>query len=134
MLTFVILGLLLAACIVAIIYGTRKGYDSLVEICGWAVGICVFIALIVCTCSLPWKRDIKYNKAKYEELKREVQQVSKMSEKECDLTILAKKDLFEDVRIMNNYIDKNKTYCDSWWIGWFYSREIGNLEKIDYLY
>jgi hypothetical protein len=133
MLVFGILGLLLLGSIFAIIYGNKKYNDGL-EVLGWIVGVSALIALIICVCALPWKRDIQYDIARYEELKREVQQVSKMSGKECDLTILAKKDLFEDVRIMNNYIDKNKTYHNSWWIGWFYSKEIGNLEKIDYLY
>jgi Na+/melibiose symporter-like transporter len=133
MLFFGIFGLLLVGSIVAIIIGEKRYADGL-EICGWVMGIFTLIALIICVCALPWKRDVRYDITKYEELKREVQQVSKMSGKECDLTILAKKDLFEDVRKMNNYIDKNKTYCDSWWVGWFYSREIGNLEKINYLY
>lgn len=133
MLVFIILGLLLVGSIFAIIYGEKKYAEGL-EVCGWIIGICVTIAIIACTCNIPWRRDVEYDKAKYEELKREVQQVSKMSEKECDLTILAKKDLFEDVRKMNNYIDENKTYYDSWWIGWFYSSEIGELPKIDYLY
>lgn len=133
MLVFGILGLLLLGSIFAIIYGNEKYNDGL-EVLGWIVGFCTLITIIICICNLPWKRDVQYDITKYEELKREVQQVSKMSGKECDLTILAKKDLFEDVRGMNNYIDKNKTYCDSWWVGWFYSREIGNLEKINYLY
>ena len=133
MLLFGIFGLLLVGSIVAIILGKKRYADGL-GTCGWIVGIFTLIALIICVSALPWKRDIQYDIARYEELKREVQQVSKMSGKECDLTILAKKDLFEDVRRMNNYIDKNKTYCDSWWVGWFYSREIGNLEKINYLY
>ena len=133
MLLFGIFGLLLVGSIVAIIFGKKRYADGL-ENCGWILGIFMLIDLIICACSLPWKRDVQYDITKYEELKREVQQVSKMSGKECDLTILAKKDLFEDVRRMNNYIDKNKTYCDSWWVGWFYSREIGNLEKINYIY
>jgi hypothetical protein len=133
MLLFGIFGLLLVGSIVAIILGENKHADEL-ETCGLVIGILMLIALIICVCVLPKKRDVQYDITKYEELKREVQQVSKMSGKECDLTILAKKDLFKDVRRMNNYIDKNKTYCDSWWVGWFYSEEIGNLEKINYLY
>ena len=133
MLLFGIFGLLLVGSIVAIILGEKRYADEL-ETCGWVVGIFMLIFLIICVCAVPWKRNVQYDITKYEELKREVQQVSKMSGKECDLTILIKKDLFEDVREMNNYINKNKTYCDSWWVGWFYSREIGNLEKINYLY
>ncbi len=133
MLVFGILGLVLLGCIFAIIYGNKK-YEDGIETVGWIVGFCILIAIIICMCNLPWKRDVQYDIAKYEELKREVQQVSKMSEKECDLTVLAKKDLFEDVKRTNNYIDKNKTYCDSWWIGLFYSKKIGDLPKIDYIY
>ena len=133
MLLFGIFGLLLVGSIVAIILGEKR-YAEELETCGWIMGILTLIVLIICVCVLPWKRDVQYDITKYEELKREVQQVSKMSGKECDLTILAKKDLFEDVRGMNNYINKNKTYYDSWWVGWFYSEEIGNLEKINYLY
>ena len=129
MLVFIILGLIFIALVCQLIFAEEDFWKT----GGLVMGILTLIITIILISNLPWKRDVEYDKARYEELKREVLQVSRMSaEKECDLTILAKKDLFKDVRIMNNYIDKNKTYCDSWWVGWFYSKEIGNLEKIDY--
>lgn len=134
MLIFGFFGLLLAFCVFSIILGVKRYRDENLEALGWVFGVISILALIACLSKVSWKRDVEYDICKYEELKREVQQVSKMSGKECDLTILIKKDLFEDVRRMNNYIDKNKIYQNSLWIGWFYSREIGNLEKINYIY
>lgn len=130
MLTFIIIGLILIGFICQFIFAEEDFFKT----GGLVMGILTLIITIILISNLPWKRDVQYDITKYEELKREVQQVSKMSGKECDLTILVKKDLFEDVKKMNNYIDKNKTYCDSWWIGWFYSKEIGELPKLDYIY
>lgn len=130
MLLFTILGLLLVACIIGAIVWLGD-YDT--EAFG---GVSLFIGLIdliilICLISdVPFERNVKYDIAKYEELKTAVEQVNNMS---SELKPIAQKELFEDVYKMNTYIDKNATYYDSWWVGWLYSEEIGKLEKINYV-
>lgn len=130
MLLFTILGLLLVACIIGAIVWFGD-YDT-----GTFGGVSLFIGLIdltvlICLISdVPFERNVKYDIAKYEELKTAVEQVNNMS---SELKPIAQKELFEDVYKMNTYIDKNATYYDSWWVGWLYSEEIGKLEKINYV-
>lgn len=130
MLLFTILGLLLVACIIGAIVWFGD-YDT--ETFG---GVSMFIGLIDLTIliflisDVPFERNVKYDIAKYEELKTAVEQVNNMS---SELKPIAQKELFEDVYNMNTYIDKNATYYDSWWVGWLYSEEIGKLEKINYV-
>ena len=135
MLVFIILGLVLLGGIALCIWGDFGGYDGeeAATTLGATLALVSSIAIIILLTEVSWKRDIEFDKAKYEELKRETIQLSNMSSSECDLNILAKKDLFEEVRKMNNYIDKNKYYSNSLWLNWFYSEEIGNLPKLDYV-
>lgn len=130
MLLFTILGLLLVACIIGAIvwfgdYDTENfgGVSSFIGLIDLTVLICLIF-------DVPFERKVKYDIAKYEELKTAVEQVNNMS---SELKPIAQKELFEDVYEMNTYIDKNATYYDSWWVGWLYSEEIGKLEKINYV-
>ena len=121
---------MLVACIIGAIVWFGD-YDT--ETFG---GVSMFIGLIDLTIliflisDVPFERNVKYDIAKYEELKTAVEQVNNMS---SELKPIAQKELFEDVYNMNTYIDKNATYYDSWWVGWLYSEEIGKLEKINYV-
>ena len=111
----------------------KKKYNDGLEIFGWSISIiisfCVISALII---EYPTKTRIEYDIAQYTELRREVHQLSNLGGNTCDLNILARKDLFKEVRKMNNYIDKNRIKSKSPWVSMFYSKEIGNLEKINY--
>lgn len=130
MLLFTILGFLLVACIIGAIVWFGD-YDT--EAFGGAslfIGLIDLIVLICLISDVPFERNVKYDIAKYEELKTAVEQVNNMS---SELKPIAQKELFEDVYKMNTYIDKNATYYDSWWVGWLYSEEIGKLEKINYV-
>ena len=115
-------------CIALIIFSDDDGFW---KSAGWTMGILTFVCTIILTITeVPWKKNIEYDISRYQELKNEVQAVRRS---DCDVLLLLDKDLYSEVRKMNNYIDKNKIYCDSWWIGWFYSSEIGDLPKISYI-
>lgn len=122
MLLFGIFGLLLVGSIVAIILG-KKRYAEVLEDCGWTIGICVTIAIIVCTYNIPWRRDIEYDKAEYEELKKELVQTSEKPESQAVL--------IGKVCEMNNKIDEHRIYKDSRWVGRLFSEDIANLDKIE---
>lgn len=134
MLTFVIIGLFI---IVGVILA-RKGYkenNGDLFYPGVFLGVlATAIVIILMALEVQWPRDTELIKAEYIELQREVKQVSKLGGSECDLTILARKDLFEAVREMNKTIDKHKIYHNSLLVNCFYSEEIGNLPKLDYIY
>jgi len=126
-----IIGLIIILGIISIIIGRKRCNDSL-ELTG-----CIFsvlpatILIITLATDYPTKARINYDIAKYEELKAEVQQMSTIGGNNCELNLLARGDLFNEVRKMNNYIDKNRIMSESPWVGVFYSKEIGNLEKIE---
>lgn len=132
MLVLLIIGVLLIFWIVFVIVEVKRD-DEDMFFPGLILSFIHLIVLAVLVSSeVQWPRDIEMTRAKYSELKREVQQISELEEKECDLTVIIQKDLFEEVRKMNENIDKNRIYCTSPWVGLFYSEEIGNLEKINY--
>lgn len=132
MLLFTVLGVLLVACIIAIIYGDREDYDILIGVSA-IIGVLDIIALIVLTSELPYERNVKYDIAKYEELKVVIEQVNNNVSSENNHKIVAQSELFEKIYEMNTYIEKNKIYNDSWWLGWLYSEKIAELPLLNYV-
>jgi hypothetical protein len=126
-----IIGLIIVLGIIGIIIG-RKKYNDDLEIIGWLFSVLsAVILIIVLVGAYPSKARIEYDIAVYDELKTEVQQLSTLGGDNCELNLLAKGELFNKVREMNNYIDKNRIKSKSPWVSIFYSEEIGNLEKIE---
>ena len=126
-----IIGLIIVLGIISIIIGRKRCNDSL-ELTGWIFSaVLASILIITLATDYPSKARVDYDIAMYNELKLEVQQLSTIGGNNCELNLLAKRELFYEVRKMNNYIDKNKIMSESLWVGVFYSKEIGNLEKIE---
>lgn len=80
-----------------------------------------FVFLIGAMFCIQWEIKVKNKTIEYTELKSAVEQSSEQ------------KELLEKVYEMNADIEKNKSNHNSLWVGWFYSEEIGNLEKINYI-
>jgi hypothetical protein len=85
------------------------------------VGMIDFVFLIGAMFCIQWEIKVKNKTIEYTELKSAVEQSSEQ------------KELLEKVYEMNADIEKNKSNHNSLWVGWFYSEEIGNLEKINYI-
>ena len=126
MLVIVILTLIILGGIALVVWGDFGGYDGKenAKFTGCAV-IFIFglILTILLAAEMPWKRDIQYDIAKYEELKAELVQTSDRP--------VVQKELVDKVYEMNIYIDKNRIKSTSLWVGWFYSKEIGELSKLE---
>lgn len=126
-----IIGLIIILGIIGIIIGRKKHNDDL-EITGWLFSVLsAFSLIIILAFDYPSKARVEYDIAVYNELKAEVQQLSTLGGDNCELNLLAKGELFNKVREMNNYIDKNKIKSKSPWVSILYSEEIGNLPKIE---
>lgn len=132
MLTFTVIGLSIIIGIILVIIG-NKHRNSNTSTVGDTMIVFGAVALIVSIMDIQYPKHTELTKAEYLEIQREVQQISRLGGQECDLTVLAKKDLFENVREMNKTIDKHRIYNKSLWLNWFYSEEIGNLPKLDYV-
>ena len=131
MLLFTSLTLLLALCIIGVIWGGNNDKDAAFGI-GLVVGIFTLISLIVLVSELPWKNKVEYEIAKYEELKVAIEQVNNIPS-EYNSKIIAQSELFDDVYEMNTSIEKAKIYNHSWWLGWLYSEKIENLQLLNYI-
>jgi hypothetical protein len=64
----------------------------------------------------------------YGSLKAQVEIVNNSNDKIIRNAIIP--DLIERVDSINKTIKKNKNNYDSWWVGMFYSEEIGKLEPL----
>lgn len=126
-----IIGLIIVLGIIGIIIG-RKKYNGDLEMTGWMFSVLPAATLIIILAvDYPSKARVEYDIAVYNELKAEVQQLSTLGGDNCELNLLAKGELFNKVREMNNYIDENRIKSKSPWVSVFYSEEIGKLEKIE---
>lgn len=132
MLLFTVLGVLLVICIIAFIYGGNEDYDCLVGVSA-LIGVLDILFLIGLITELPYERSIKYDIAKYEEIKVAVEQINNNVSSENGHKIVAQSELFEKIYDMNVYIEKNKIYNDSWWLGWLYSEKIAELPLLNYV-
>jgi hypothetical protein len=117
--------------IIGIVIGRKKYLEGL-EVSCWFITIILAIVLIISlSTEYPTKTRVDYDIAMYNELKLEVQQLSTIGGNNCELNLLAKGELFNEVRKMNYYIEENKIKSKSPWVGIFYSEEVGKLEKIE---
>lgn len=133
MLILTLLAVILVVGIILIKLGKKWRNDD-TSFCGGLLISLFTLCTIVSLFEIQWPRQTELLKAEYTELQREAKTVSELGGHECDLNILAKKDLFEDIREMNKTIDKHRIYSTSLWLNLFYSKEFGNLQKIDYTY
>jgi len=131
MLVFTIITILLVICIIGFIKGINNDSDFVYPIT--ILGLMLSIVLIALIIDLPWKNKIKYDIAKYEELKIAIEQVNNNISSENNNKIIAQSELFDDIYEMNKYIEKHKVYKDSWWVGWLYSEKIANLQLLNYV-
>ena len=131
MLLFTSLTLLLALCIIGVIWGSNEDYDTVFGV-SMFIGFFTLITLIVLITELPWKNKVEYKIAKYEELKVAIEQVNNIPS-EYNSKIIAQSELFDDVYEMNTSIEKAKIYNHSWWLGWLYSEKIENLQLLNYI-
>ncbi len=131
MLLFTSLTILLIACIIGIIQGSKKDCEGVFGV-SLFTGLFTLIALIALITDLPWKKQVEYDIAKYEELKVAIEQVNNVSS-EYNSKIIAQSELFDKIYEMNTYIEKTKIYNDSWWLGWLYSEKIENLQLLNYI-
>lgn len=131
MLLFTSLTILLIACIIGIIRGSKEDCEGVFGV-SLFTGLFTLIALIALITDLPWKKQVEYDIAKYEELKVAIEQVNNVSS-EYNNKIIAQSELFDKIYEMNTYIEKTKIYNDSWWLGWLYSEKIENLQLLNYI-
>ena len=130
MLLFVLIGILLAGSIFVCIKADAWYNDGLL-FTSILTGVTSLVILIVLICNVPWKKEVELDKARYNELVIKVSQVSNLDPE--FLPVVLQKDIINEITNMNMYIEKNRIYHDSWWLGWLYSEEIGNLQKINYI-
>ena len=98
----------------------------LLECIGRVAGIISSFILVILLCFLPTlQSDFDYTKEKYYNLKSQVEYV------ESDM-IFNDANLRNQVLEMNNKIASHKVYSKNWWIGKFYSEEIGNLPRLQW--
>lgn len=131
MLLFTSLTVLLIVCIIGTIWGSNEDFDAVFGV-SMIIGLFTLVALIVLITELPWKKQVEYDIAKYEELKVAIEQVNNVSS-EYNSKIIAQSELFDEIYKMNTYIEKTKIYNDSWWLGWLYSEKIENLQLLNYI-
>ena len=132
MLILTLIAVILVVGIILIKLGKKWRNDETL-VCGGILVVVFTLCTIVSLCEIQWPRQTELLKAEYAELQKEAKTMSELGEHECDLNILAKKDLFKDIREMNKTIEMHRIYSTSPWLNWFYSKEIGNLQKIDYI-
>ena len=113
-----------------LLYLNTKTENEFLEFVSIFLGLFDILTIIVLICFIKWPKIVEKDIIEYNELKTEVEQVYKIVPEQKS-TI--PEELFKSIREMNVKIDKNALYCDSWWLGWFFSDEIGNLEKIEYI-
>lgn len=119
MLVFLITGVVLIVFIILGLIGEEKGKDSLSFI-GFFGTLISSVVLVCLICCIKTKRSIECDINNYNELKRAVEQTGG-------------KNLEEKVLEFNNKIDENRVKSESLWISCFYSKEVGNLKKLDYI-
>jgi hypothetical protein len=113
-----------------LLYLNTETENELLEFVSIFLGLFDILTIIILICLIKWPKIVEKNIIEYNELKTEVEQVYKIAPEQKSII---PEELFKSIREMNVKIDKNALYCDSWWLGWFFSDEIGNLEKIEYI-
>lgn len=122
---FIICGALFVICILLAWLGEYCNLFT-INIIGFAGAFIMGIILFISACFLPTLRsDFDYTKEKYYNLKAQVEFV------ESDM-ILNDANLRNQVLEMNNKIASHRVYSKNWWIGNFYSEEIGNLPRLQW--
>ena len=127
MLLFIIIGILFIASIYPLIRSIRKDDDYILL---WAFLTMIFTGGIIgMTTELPFKKQVEYKIAKYNELKKEATEISSL---DPDALPFVLEDVCSEIKEMNLLIERCKIYKDSPWIGIFQSKRVAGLEKLDY--
>lgn len=95
------------------------------------VPITLLVYLIVAAFFLqhPNEKKIEQKIQEYNRLKTKTEAIKSLEND--DLRNIFIPDLRKEIREMNREIEVNKNRYNSWWDGYLYSQEIGNLEKIE---
>ena len=127
MLTFIILGVVMLISIALLIIDNHKYVlNDELGVLTWFVGIICFVAMLTCACTLI---NIRYYfdiiEEKYNNLKAQVEVYKNEEHDKVEAYSLR-----DDVLEMNNTISEHKVKSKSPWVNVWYSKRIGNLEKI----
>lgn len=93
--------------------------SDLLQMIGCFGSLISLFALVALGCCIKTKRSVECDINEYNEIKRAIEQTNGEG-------------LEEKVLEFNKKIDENRVNATSRWIGWYYSEEVGNLQKIDY--
>ena len=122
---FIVFGCLLVLSII-FVYASYRWYCDDLCVLGWVLGVISAFALAVALIALLVRQsEFDYTKEQYYNLKSQVEYV------ETDI-ILNDANLRNQVFEMNNKISSHKVYSRNWWVGTYYSKEIGNLPKLQW--
>ena len=122
---FIVFGCLLVLSIIFVCASYRWYWDDLCVL-GWVLGVISAFALAVALIALLIRQsEFDYTKEQYYNLKSQVEYV------ESDI-VLNDANLRNQVLGMNNKISSHKVYSRNWWVGTYYSKEIGNLPKLQW--
>ena len=102
--------------------------ETLMGIFGYCIVLVLVGSIIGDINSYKTEDDINRTIELYGSLKAQVEIVNNSNDKIIRNAIIP--DLIERVDSINKTIKKNKNNYDSWWVGMFYSEEIGKLEPL----
>ena len=102
--------------------------ETLMGIFGYCIVLVLVGSIIGDINSYKTEDDINRTIELYGSLKAQVEIVNNSDDKIIRNAIIP--DLIERVDSINKTIKKNKNNYDSWWVGMFYSEEIGKLEPL----
>ena len=102
--------------------------ETLMGIFGYCIVLVLVGSIIGDINSYKTEDDINRTIELYGSLKAQVEIVNNSNDRTIRNAIIP--DLIERVDIINKTIEKNKNNYDSWWVGMFYSEEIGKLEPL----
>ena len=122
---FIVLGMVLVLGFFAAYVGVYYDCDILDTI-GWISSIASSVGFVIALLFLPTlQSEFDNTKEQYYNLKAQVEYV------ESDI-VLNDANLRNQVLEMNNKISTHKVYSRNWWVGVYYSKEIGNLPKLQW--
>ena len=123
---FIVFGSLLVLSILLAYASCRWFWGDFCCVLACVFGIISAFVLAVALIALPIQQsEFDYTKEEYYNLKVQVEYV------ESDI-VLNDANLRNQVLEMNNKISSHKVYSRNWWVGVYYSKEIGNLPKLQW--
>ena len=120
MLVFVVVAVIIAACVLGLRYDEYDVLQPLCFACG-IIALCAEVCMLLSTITL--SSEFAYTEAQYNNLKKQVEYADQDD-------IVTDANLRNQVLEMNNTISEHKCYSSNIWIGVWYSERIGNLEPL----